>query len=100
MNYQSFFSRAASGMQESAIRKMGMLGSRGSDLISFAPGYPDPASFPWNEFAAIASEGFTARDAASLQYGPTHGFAPALITSRMPIRKPRSSRCATARQRR
>ena len=28
MNYQSFFSRAAAGMQESAIRKMGMLGSR------------------------------------------------------------------------
>ena len=76
MNYQSFFSRAASGMQESAIRKMGMLGSRGSDLISFAPGYPDPASFPWDELAAIAAEGFKAREASALQYGPTRGFGP------------------------
>ena len=76
MNYQSFFSRAAAGMQESAIRKMGMLGSRGADLISFAPGYPDPASFPWDEFGRIAAECFTARDASSLQYGPTRGFAP------------------------
>jgi len=76
MNYQSFFSRAASGMQESAIRKMGMLGSRGSDLISFAPGYPDPASFPWDEFAAIAADGFKAREASALQYGPTRGYGP------------------------
>ncbi len=76
MNYQSFFSRAASGMQESAIRKMGMLGSRGSDLISFAPGYPDPASFPWDEFAAIAADGFKAREASALQYGPTRGHGP------------------------
>jgi 2-aminoadipate transaminase len=76
MNYQPFFSRAASGMQESAIRKMGLLGSRAPDLISFAPGYPDPASFPWDEFRAITADAFKARDAAALQYGPTRGFAP------------------------
>jgi 2-aminoadipate transaminase len=78
MNYQSFLSRAAATMQESAIRKMGMLGARVPDLISFAPGYPAPDSFPWDEFRAITSDLLTAREATTLQYGPTRGFRPLL----------------------
>ncbi len=42
MTYERFFSHAAAQMRESAIRKMGTLGTRIPDLISFAPGYPDP----------------------------------------------------------
>ena len=46
-SYQRFLSRAADLMQGSAIRKMGALGARVPDLVSFAPGYPAPESFPW-----------------------------------------------------
>ena len=53
MTYDGFFSHAAAQMRESAIRKMGTLGTRIPDLISFAPGYPDPATFPWERFRAI-----------------------------------------------
>ena len=45
-HYDGFFSRAAQTMQESAIRKMGALGLRVPDLISFAPGFPAPDFVP------------------------------------------------------
>jgi 2-aminoadipate transaminase len=78
MNYQRYFSRGADLMQESAIRKMGTVGARVPDLISFAPGYPAPDSFPWDDFRAITTDLLTAREATTLQYGPTRGFAPLL----------------------
>ncbi len=78
MTYESFFSRAADVMRESAIRRMGTVGARVPDLISFAPGYPDPATFPWTEFRAIASELLEGADPNALQYGPTRGYRPLL----------------------
>ena len=45
INYDSFFSRVALSTQGSAIRKMGVMAVRVPDMISFAPGYPDPAVF-------------------------------------------------------
>ena len=41
-------------MKESAIRQMGTVLAAGRDIISFAPGYPAPDTFPWAEFREIA----------------------------------------------
>jgi 2-aminoadipate transaminase len=78
VNYESFFSRAAGHMRGSAIRKMGGVASRGRDIISFAPGFPAPDTFPWTEFQEIARELLSGRDGSVLQYGQTRGYAPLL----------------------
>jgi 2-aminoadipate transaminase len=74
VNYTPFLSRLADNLQGSAIRKMGVVALRDADLISFAPGYPDPAMFAWEDFRQISSELLSAHDAAALQYGPTRGL--------------------------
>ena len=76
MDYNGYFSRAAAGMQESAIRKMGALGGRIPDLISFAPGFPAAEMFAWDEFRDVAQTVLDGSDAAVLQYGPTRGYRP------------------------
>ena len=80
MSYERFFSHAAEGMRESAIRKMGTLGARIPDLISFAPGYPDPAMFPWEALREAAGDLLSGGDRAALQYGATRGYRPLLET--------------------
>jgi 2-aminoadipate transaminase len=76
INHEQFFSRAAEQMQQSAIRKMGAVLASGRDIISFAPGYPAPETFPWDAFAQISAELFGSRDGGVLQYGPTRGYRP------------------------
>ena len=78
IDYDAFLSRAAGHMQESAIRQMGTVLSGGRDIISFAPGYPAPDTFPWGEFREIARELLSGEDGNVLQYGPTRGFRPLL----------------------
>ena len=78
MSYDRFFSHAADGMRESAIRKMGTLGARIPDLISFAPGSPDPALFPWDALREAAGDLLSGGDRAALQYGATRGYRPLL----------------------
>ena len=73
-----FLSRAAGDMKESAIRKMGAVLAGGRDIISFAPGYPAPETFPWEAFAQIAADLLGSRDGDVLQYGPTRGYRPLL----------------------
>jgi 2-aminoadipate transaminase len=77
-NYDSFLSRAAGAMQESAIRRMGSLIAQNRDIISFAPGYPAPETFPWADFQEIARELLSGAHSSVLQYGPTRGFRPLL----------------------
>ena len=77
-DYDRFLSRAAGHMQESAIRRMGMVLAQGKDIISFAPGYPAPETFPWREFRDITGELLSGADGAVLQYGPTRGHRPLL----------------------
>lgn len=77
-NFDHFLSRAGESMQESAIRKMGAMLAGAPDMVSFAPGYPDDAMFPWDEFRAIADELLSSRRAAVLQYGATRGYRPLL----------------------
>jgi 2-aminoadipate transaminase len=74
----TLLSRAAAQMEESAIRKMGAVIAGGRDIISFAPGYPAPETFPWDEFSAIAADLLASRDPSVLQYGPTRGYRPLL----------------------
>jgi 2-aminoadipate transaminase len=76
IDYDHFLSRAALKSQGSAIRKMGVMAVRVPDMISFAPGYPDPAVYAWDEFREIAAELLTGKDPSVLQYGPTRGHRP------------------------
>ena len=78
INYDDFLSQAAAGMQESAIRRMGSILAQNRDLISFAPGYPAPETFPWSEFSDIARELLSGSHPNALQYGATRGFRPLL----------------------
>jgi 2-aminoadipate transaminase len=78
MDYDAFLSRAAAGMQESAIRRMGTLMAGNRGLISFAPGYPAPETFPSSDFQDIAQALLSGADEHVLQYGPTRGFRPLL----------------------
>lgn len=78
INYDDFLSSAAGHMQESAIRRMGTVLAQSRDIISFAPGYPAPETFPWTEFADITRTLLTGADGSTLQYGPTRGYKPLL----------------------
>ena len=78
IDYEAFFSRAAATMQGSAIRRMGTVLSDGRDIVSFAPGYPAPETFPWVEFQEITHDLLSGADGAVLQYGPTRGYRPLL----------------------
>ena len=76
IDYDAFLSRAGERMQESAIRKMGSMGGRIADMISFGAGFPAPQVFPWEFFREAASELLRGSDGTVLQYGPTRGFKP------------------------
>jgi 2-aminoadipate transaminase len=77
-DYDSFFSRASSALRGSAIRKVGDLEVSQTDLISLAPGFPDPAVFAWDELREIAQSILTGSDPSVLQYGQTRGYRPLL----------------------
>ena len=79
-NHDQFLSAAGQSLRESAIRRMGAVLASGQDIISFAPGYPAPDTFPWTEFAEIAAELLGSREPGVLQYGPTRGYRPLLDT--------------------
>jgi 2-aminoadipate transaminase len=78
IDYGACFSRAAAGMQESAIRRMGAVLVEARDIVSFAPGHPAPEAFAWSDFQEIARELLAGSDEHVLQYGPTRGFRPLL----------------------
>jgi len=78
IDYDSFLSRAGRKMQQSEIRKMGTLLAEVRGVVSFAPGYPDPATFAYEDLAAITSDLLCAGEGDALQYGPTRGHKPLL----------------------
>lgn len=78
IDYDQFLSRAAERMKESAIRKMGTVLAQARDIISFAPGYPAPETFPWRDFQDIVHDLLSGVDGSTLQYGPTRGYRPLL----------------------
>ena len=72
--FDALLSRVGAGLQQSAIRQMGTVAAQNPDIISFAPGYPAPETFPWDEYRSIADDILRERDRATLQYGPTRGL--------------------------
>ncbi len=54
--------------------------ARVPDMVSFAAGYPDAASFPWEELRELANGLLASREPGVLQYGPTCGYGPLLDT--------------------
>jgi 2-aminoadipate transaminase len=77
-DYQKFLSAMGRQLHESAIRRMGTVIAKTQDVVSFAPGYPDAAAFPWDDLRAIANELLSGADGTVLQYGPTRGYRPLL----------------------
>lgn len=75
-DYDAYLSRAALKMRESAIRRTGTLIAQHRDLISFAPGYPAPDTFPWADLREIFAELLNGTHASALQYGATRGLRP------------------------
>jgi 2-aminoadipate transaminase len=78
MEFDQYLSRAAKAMHSSAIRRAGDVGLASPDLISLAPGFPDPTIFAWDDIRDIAASLFTGSDPSVLQYGPTRGYKPLL----------------------
>ena len=76
--HDASFSRVARAFAGSAIRRAGELAARSRDLVSFAPGFPDPGVFPWDDCREIAADLLNGRDPWVLQYGQTRGAAPLL----------------------
>ena len=74
----TFLSSAARALRESAIRKAGDLESSVTDLVSLAPGFPDPQLFPWTDLREISQSLLEGSDATVLQYGQTRGYRPLL----------------------
>ena len=70
MNYDTLLSRVGVGMQQSAIRQMGTVAAQNPDIISFAPGYPAPENFAWDEYQGDRRRRSSARDRATLQVRP------------------------------
>jgi len=79
-DYERFLSATGRQIAGSAIRQMGILVSQAPDMVSFAPGYPDPELFPWDDLRAIADSLLRGDDGGALQYGPTRGHMPLVET--------------------
>jgi len=79
-DYERFLSATGRQIAGSAIRQMGILVSQAPDMVSFAPGYPDPELFPWDDLRAIADSLLRGDDGGALQYGPTRGHTPLVET--------------------
>jgi DNA-binding transcriptional MocR family regulator len=95
-DYERFLSATGRHLAESAIRRMGTVVARATDVVSFAPGYPAPELFPWEELRAISNELLAGHDAGALQYGPTRGYEPlieavAALSADRSIAAPRES---------
>jgi len=76
IDYGKFLSANAGTMRESAIRQMGSVLARATDVVSFAPGYPAEDEFPWLVCREVAAELLGGSDGSVLQYGPTRGYQP------------------------
>jgi len=69
-----FYSASARVMSRSLIRELLKLTRRGN-IISFAGGLPDPATFPVEELKTITLQVLEREPQLALQYGPTEGDA-------------------------
>ncbi len=74
MPLSDFYSPIAQAMEQNPLRPNWAMQRPG--LISLAYGFPDAASFPYQELAAAAARLMADRTADALQYGPVSGPEP------------------------
>jgi len=70
--FDGLYSATAHDLRRSVIRELLKL-TRNPDIISFAGGLPDPATFPTREIEEISAWVIRTHGATALQYGPTEG---------------------------
>lgn len=75
MNHAIVLSKRARALTSSAIREILKVTER-PEVISFAGGLPSPATFPVERLRAATAQVLAEAPQASLQYGPTEGYAP------------------------
>lgn len=75
IDLDAFLSTGARGMRRSLIRELLKLTNRGG-IISFAGGFPDPATFPVEELQAATRDVLADQAHRALQYGITEGDIP------------------------
>jgi 2-aminoadipate transaminase len=68
-----FAARTRADVGEGIAAVLAFLGR--PDVISFAGGFPDPATFPRDRAAALLAEFAAAGEASAFQYAPTRGLA-------------------------
>jgi len=72
VNIQNFLSSNAKNMRRSAIRDLLSVANR-PEVISFAGGFPNAATFPIEDLKVIMQEVLETEGTSALQYGPTEG---------------------------
>ena len=72
MDYSKFLADRTKYMKASEIRELLKLAEQGN-VISFAGGLPDPATFPKEKLSKIAARVIEEQGDMALQYGPTLG---------------------------
>lgn len=72
INIQNFLSSNAKNMRRSAIRDLLSVANR-PEVISFAGGFPNAATFPIEDLKGIMQEVLETEGTSALQYGPTEG---------------------------
>jgi 2-aminoadipate transaminase len=72
IDIDAFLSTSARSMRRSLIRELLKLTSRGG-IISFAGGFPDPATFPVRELEEVTRDVLTGQAHLALQYTITEG---------------------------
>jgi 2-aminoadipate transaminase len=73
IDYASLFATHTRTMERSLIRELLKLSRAGKAVISFAGGFPDPATFPVDELRQVAGDVLAVGAPLALQYGPTEG---------------------------
>ncbi len=73
IDYTSFYATHTRDMERSLIRELLKLSRTGKAVISFAGGFPDPATFPVAELREVTQDVLATDAALALQYGPTEG---------------------------
>lgn len=74
LDIQNILSDNAKSMRRSAIRDLLSVANR-PEVISFAGGFPNPATFPVEDLKVIMQEVLENESTSALQYGPTEGNA-------------------------
>ncbi len=73
IDFDAFLAARTRGMERSLIRELLKLSREAGRVISFAGGFPDPATFPIAELREVTQEILATGAALALQYGPTEG---------------------------